>query len=152
MTKVTQRRAPRTTIPRAKMVRIRSDLYHATSGWSKNEGNDIPTRFGYDHGNMLVHAKSGKVDLLFEHNGDSLRSSACRALWHLSPDITTELMRGYEIARAAGLLGDDKPPIPEVATILSTPYPMENIADGAAHATDAIYEAIRLHMRKERLD
>lgn len=131
-----KRPAPWTTIADAKLDRIRRAVYSSKSGWTKNNGDDIPSRFLYDHGNMLVVAKSGKKDLLFEHNGDSLRSNATRCLYEMSPDIIDELMRGYVIARAAGLLGDDRPPLPEVAEIVSQ------------DVTDRIYTAIRLNHRK----
>jgi hypothetical protein len=81
---------------------------------------------------------------------DYATCSVCRA--HMSPDITRELMRDYEIARAAGLLGDYNPPILAVASILSIPYPMDSIEDGAAHATDALGNVILAHMRKKGLE
>jgi hypothetical protein len=124
---------------------MRGDIRYSLAG----KPETVPNRFGYDHGNMLIRDKNGKLDLLFTHNGDDLRRNACRVLSNMSPDITLELIRGYEIARAAGLLGDGKPPIPDVASILSIPYPMESIEDGAAHATEAIGNVIRTHMRKE---
>lgn len=96
------------TIPEVKLGRMASDISYAAAGWTARKGTDIPVRFGYDHGNMLVESKAGKRDLLFTHDGDALRQNACRALWQLSPDISTELIRGYRLARAAGLLGDDQ--------------------------------------------
>jgi hypothetical protein len=151
MTKVTQRRPFNITLPSSRTEYIRSDVKYSTALADKRP-ESVPTRFEYDHGNMLVRDKTGKLDLLFAHDGSELKRNACRILAQMSPDTTLELIRGYEIARCAGLLGDGKPPIAEVATILSTPYPMDSIADGAAHATDAIYDAIRLHLRKEGID
>lgn len=95
-----------TTITNAKLRRMESDISWATSGYAANNGADVIDHFGYDHGNMLITNKNGKTDLLFEHNGDSLRSNACRILYNLNPDMTRELIRGYQLARAAGLLGD----------------------------------------------
>jgi hypothetical protein len=88
--------------------RIETDVDWAASGYAANEGRDIVESFGYDHGNMLIRSKAGKLDLLFTHNGDSLRSNACRILYRMTPKVIRELIRGYKLARACGLLGDGK--------------------------------------------
>lgn len=141
-------RPPTKTIPHARLDRMRRALFWGgVSGWLKNNGDDVPAKFGYDHGNMLVTAKSGKKDLLFEHNGDSLRSNACRVLYEFDPETTAELMRGYQIARSAGLLGEHKPPCPEVAEAITDAH-LNLIPDALM---DRVYEAIRLKHRREGL-
>lgn len=92
---------PQQGIPDVKLGRMLKDL-----AWAK--GKDEPARFGCDHGNMLIWSQKGGWDLLFTHDGDFLRGNAARVLWHFSPAVSEELIRGYKLARAAGLLGDGK--------------------------------------------
>lgn len=101
------RMPPKDTILDVKLGRIESDLVSATAR-SISDPGQVPERYGYDHGNMIIWNDRGTRDLLFTHDGNTLRSNACRALWHMSPAVIKELIRGYRLARAAGLLGDGK--------------------------------------------
>lgn len=89
-------------IPNAELDRIASDLarirHHPRDGASLS-------RFAYDHSNTLVIDSKGKTDLLIE-NTRPLASDIARLLQHCSPATITELVRGYRLARAAGLTED----------------------------------------------
>lgn len=101
------RMPPKDTILDVKLGRIESDLALSTARSISNPGQ-VPVRYGYGHGNMIIWNDRDTRDLLFTHDGNTLRSNACRALWHMSPAVIKELIRGYRLARAAGLLGDGK--------------------------------------------
>jgi hypothetical protein len=92
----------RNTIANAKLDRIDSDL-----GRLRRNPVDGPTlsRFAYDHSNTVVIDSNGKRDLLIE-NTVPLASDIARLLQHVSPAIMKELVRGYRLARGAGLLED----------------------------------------------
>jgi len=93
----------RKTIANAKLHRIESDLSrlrrHPIDGPMLRE-------FGCDHSNGVICDTNGKWDLLFENNGDHVRADAARLIQHCSVENITELVRGYRLARDAGLLGD----------------------------------------------
>jgi hypothetical protein len=90
------------TIATAKLDRIINDLHRL-----RRNPVDGPmlSRFEYDHSNTLVVDSNGKRDLLIE-NTVPLASDIARLLQHVSPAVVAELVRGYRLARGAGLLGD----------------------------------------------
>lgn len=148
------KREPKVTIGATAQARIRDACWRSQSTWEKNNGNDALSYFQCDHGNSIVVAKSGKKDLLFTHGGDQLRSNAARFIAGVSPVLVEELLRGYRIAGLAGLLGDGKPALPDVAAAQSTLRGHftngEHVASGQDHI-EYLTEVIRLHGRKENL-
>ena len=87
------------TIPDPKLARIESDAQ-----WAR--GNGIQD-FSRDHGNLLIQAQRGGVsawDIGYLHDGNSTKSYAAGVLRHASPGTMIELVRGYQIAKKAGLL------------------------------------------------
>lgn len=75
------------------------------------------SHFGYDHGNGLIYSTDGKCDLLFENSAKVNRDAAWLMCALNSPTVIAELVQGYRLAVAAGLVGDKINP--EVATQLS---------------------------------
>lgn len=115
-TEAAPERPLRTTIPEVKLGRIEQDVQYASMN-SVKQPEWFVDRFGYDHGSLTVHTKSkhgGKPgeghrhELVFAADGDILRSNVARAVHHFSPAVAQELIRGYRLARAAGLLGDGR--------------------------------------------
>jgi len=88
------------TIPDAKLLRIEGDLHYI-----KRHPSDGPmlSCFRYDHGHTIVVDTNGKQDLLIEHS-DRIRRDCARLLQHVSPAMIAEFVRGYRLARGAGLL------------------------------------------------
>lgn len=121
----------RPTIPHTKLDRMTSDInYH----WS---GRPRISRFGYDHGHTLVWDDKGKCDLLIDRESNPFGSDVARLLQHCSPDMMRELVRGYRLAKVAGILGDGERPIEEVDAVYED------------HDTgDMIYQAIKKAQRK----
>lgn len=95
------------TIPEVKLGRIDNDAQYATSKSSEHPEWYV-SRFGYDHGSLTAWDTTGKQRLVFAAEGDIFLGNVTRAIWQLSPAITQELVRGYRLARAAGILGDGK--------------------------------------------
>jgi hypothetical protein len=94
----------RLTIAEAMLMRITRDQHYASSR-SVDKSENL-SRFKYNHGTITIVAENGDEGILFEPDGSSLRSKAAHCLWQMSPKIVIELIRGYRLARAAGLLGD----------------------------------------------
>lgn len=92
----------RHTIQEAKLARIDSDLHRLRR--NPVDGPMI-SRFRYDHSNTLIVDSDGKTDLLIE-NDTQIHRDCARLLQHVSPAMLAEFVRGYRLARAAGLLGD----------------------------------------------
>jgi hypothetical protein len=90
------------TLANAELDRIDRDLFRLRR--NPRDGAML-ARFAYDHGNTLVYDTMGKCDLLIENDTDIKRDCA-RLLQHCSPAIIKELLRGYGLARDAGLLED----------------------------------------------
>lgn len=95
---------PRDTILEVKLGYMAADLQRL-----RRNPVDGPmlSRFSYDHSNTIVHDSKGKRDLLIP-NTVPMASDIARFLQHVSPVMVAELMRGYRLARAAGLLGDGR--------------------------------------------
>jgi len=104
MSTETTTRPLRDTIPDVKLHRMDRDI-----AYCRHHPSDGPmlSRFSYDHSNTLVHDSKGRVDLLIP-NTVPLASDIARLLQHISPAMVTELIHGYRLARAAGLLGDGR--------------------------------------------
>lgn len=87
----------------ARLSRIESDLT-----WAQLDGGRKIARFSRDHGNLLITVEgpgSAKyMDLLYVANGDVVKGSAASVLQHADPDTMRELLRGYRLAKKAGLL------------------------------------------------
>lgn len=89
-------------IPNATLDRIERDI-----SWvklRKGDGSKNIAAFSRDHGNLLVQTKNGEIDILYLHDGDTKKSDAARVLQHASPDLLSELVTGYRMAKKAGLL------------------------------------------------
>lgn len=129
-------RAPKNTIPMATMRRIDSDLYRI-----RHHPSDGPSleRFAYDHSNTLVIDSTGKKDLLIP-NSVPLASDIARLLQHCSPAMIRELVRGYRIAKMAGILGDGKPPAEELQGFISP------------ERAEGLYEATRTMLKHSSVD
>ena len=86
----------------AKLTRIESDVL-----WSKMEGI---IGFQRDHGNLLIETRKPNFDLVVDigylHEGRTDRSAAAMILQHAAPDTMAELVRGYRLAKKAGLLNE----------------------------------------------
>lgn len=134
------------TIPHAKLGRIVQDVRRASSKSSEHPEFYV-SRFGNDHGSLTVWDMAGKQQLVFSADGDILRGNVSRALWQLSPAITEELVRGYKLARAAGLLGDGKINL-ELAKFLS-PLSIGFTDEQQLVAGAAIADGMRNVLRKE---
>ncbi len=93
---------PSATIQNAKLDRIEIDLRYLRR--NPIDGSML-SRFTYDHGNTLVYDSNGKIDLLIE-NDTQIHRDCARLLQHVSPAMMAEFVRGYRLARAAGLLED----------------------------------------------
>lgn len=96
----------RSTIPDARLSRIESDINYTRRPSSKDGA--MLSRFSYDHSNTLVHDSKGRCDLLIP-NSVPLAGDIARVLQHSSPAILLELVRGYRLARGAGLLDEVSP-------------------------------------------
>jgi hypothetical protein len=135
------------TIASAKLDRIENDLRRL-----RRNPVDGPmlSRFEYDHSNTLVIDSRGKRDLLIL-NSVPLASDIARLLQHTSPAIVGELVRGYRLAKAVGLLGDDQ--CSETAALFMSRkdpedyIPSERIADGKEQMA-ALAEVLRKENRK----
>lgn len=128
----------RNTIPSAKLDRIDNDLH-----WIRRNPVDGPmlSRFAYDHSNTLVYDSKGKCDLLIP-NSVPLASDIARLLQHCSPAMIAEFVRGYRLARAAGLI-DEGVCNEEVALYLSNLNAADNdrdarIADGKRQMVEIV--------------
>jgi hypothetical protein len=128
--------AKRYTIPFAKIERVESDLLRI-----RHNPLDGPmlSRFEYDHSNTLVVDSNGKRDLLIQ-NTVPLASDIARLLQHCSPAIVAELVRGYRLAKMAGILGDDHDAIPEIEEVYAD--------HDYAVTGQRIYETIKKSQRK----
>jgi len=128
----------RATIPHARLDRIESNVRY-----TKRHPVDgaMLSRFGYDHGHLLIIDSKGKHDLLADRESHPLVCDAARILHEVSPDIIDELVRGYRLAKAAGILGDSEPALTEVE---------ELYADGASFRVtgQAIYDGIKRAQRR----
>lgn len=95
----------RPTIPDAKLSRIESDIQY-----TRRHPKDGPmlSRFSYDHSNTLVYDTKGRCDLLIP-NSVPLAGDIARILQHSSPAMLEELVRGYRLARKAGVLDEVLP-------------------------------------------
>lgn len=69
----------------------------------QNDGATIKS-FTYYHGDAAVRGSDGVEELLFLHEGSSLKRDVSAFLNRLSPDIITELLNGYRMAKEAGLI------------------------------------------------
>lgn len=101
---------PRATLPNPKLDRIENDI--ARLRRNPRDGAML-ARFEYDHSNTLVIDSNGKKDLLIQ-NTVPLASDIARLLQHCSPAVVEELLRGYRIAKDAGILGGVEMPINEI--------------------------------------
>lgn len=99
----------RPTIGKSKSERITRNLWRI--GRHKADGPMI-SRFEYDHSNTLIVTSDGKRDLLIENDTQPHRDCAV-FLCEISPTIVAELLRGYEMARGAGLIDDTSNPVAE---------------------------------------
>lgn len=137
----------RNTIASAKLDRIDNDLCRL-----RHNPVDGPmlSRFAYDHSNTLVIDSNGKRDLLIQ-SSVPLASDIARLLQHCSPAMMEELVRGYRLAKAVGLLGDDQ--CNEAAALFMSRkdpedyIPAERIADGKEQML-ALGEILRKENRK----
>lgn len=103
------------TLPDVKLTRIRQNASYAAARSSEHPDWYV-SRFGYDHGALIAWDTTGKKRLVFAPDGDIFLGNVTRAVHELSPEVTQELVRGYRLARAAGLLNDGKIN-PEVAKL-----------------------------------
>lgn len=111
-TEATERPLRIDTIPEVRLGRIAQAVHHASMR-SIEHPDWYVDRFGYDHGSLIVYTKSapgkpGKRELIIDAQGDILKGNVTRAIYELNPATTEELIRGYRLARAAGLLGDGR--------------------------------------------
>lgn len=88
-------------IANAKLDRIEFDARYV--------GSQV-TQLYYDHGSLLFSGndRNGGViskALLFDHHAIDPNGSA-RILQHAVPQVMEELVRGYKLAKEAGLLGE----------------------------------------------
>lgn len=133
-------------IPDVKLERMTTDLARL-----RHNPADGPmlSRFAYDHSNTLVIDSTGKRDLLIP-NSVPLASDIARLLQHISPAIVGELVNGYRLARAAGLLNDGKCNR-EVAIRLSRlpdAHSADEHADDGKRQMEALVEVLRSENRK----
>lgn len=97
---------------------VKLDRIESNARYIRRNPVDGPmiSRFGYDHGHLLIIDSTGKKDLLADRESNPLVRDVARLLCEISPGVVEELVRGYKLARAAGLLGDGKIN-PEVAKL-----------------------------------
>lgn len=88
------------TLAKVKLDKIENDLDRL-----RRNPKDGPmlARFGYDHGCGLIYGSDGSCDLLFD-NEKELNRDAARLLLHCAPETIAELVRGYRLAKTAGLV------------------------------------------------
>jgi len=148
-TETTERPLRENTIPEARLHRIGQAVHHA-SARSELHPEWYVNHFGYDHGSLIVYTQSapgkpGKAELIIDAQGDILKGNVTRAIYELNPATTEELIRGYRLARAAGLLGDGRYSLEamQYASSLGCGFsPPERAADGAK-VMAAMAEALR---------
>jgi hypothetical protein len=117
-----------TTIGKSKAERINKSFWRINR--HKADGPTI-SRFEYDHSNTLLVTSDGKRDLLIENDTQPHRDCAV-FLCEISPAIVAELLRGYELARGAGLIDDTSNPVAEeyLSTLGHGFSPPERAEDG----------------------
>lgn len=87
---------------------------------------------------VTMYRIDGDLNRLRHHPDDGPAMS--RLLQQCSPDVIRELVRGYRIAKHAGLLGDGHPPAKDLEGVISV------------ERAEGLYEAIRLQLRKKLVD
>src|SRR5882757_4128038 len=99
-------------VTNAKLDRLARDASLARS--RKTFDSAWLSGFAYDHGNLLSVDNKDRKDILFLCEGDGMKYNSARALHGCDPNTIIELVRGYKIAKDAGLLGTnaaDRAPI-----------------------------------------